>query len=138
MLYFESSSVHVSISFSLTFHFLVYKVYAPLEDDQRFLGKEIVGMIANRFGKSCSALVLAMTTMIFPTFFIVAPYLLSGLCFIWLLIPVSILLLVVQLLLLSSSKQHHMDKETIAYDKKLRCHYKKMQDYLFLYIWKNL
>jgi hypothetical protein len=75
-----------------------------LEDDEQFLGNEIVGMIANRFGKSCSAIVLAIAT---PTFLVVAPYILSGLCIVWLLI--SILLLN---LLISNPKRNEKEKET--------------------------
>ena len=71
-------------------------MYAPLEDGDRFLGKEIVGMIANRFGKSSSAIVLAIATATLPAFFIYAPYVLSSLCFVWLLVSIQLMQLLSQ------------------------------------------
>ena len=37
-------------------------MYVPLDFDSRFLGKEIIGVFANRFGKSGISIILSMIT----------------------------------------------------------------------------
>ena len=62
-----------------------FKVYASLDNESRFFGKEIVGLFANRLGRSGSAVVLAIVTTTFPSLNSRAPFLLLGLSLLWLL-----------------------------------------------------
>lgn len=41
-------------------------VYQPLDFDARYLGKEVIGVFANRFGKSGASMVLSALTSLFP------------------------------------------------------------------------
>lgn len=45
------------------FYFSILKVYTSLDYESRFFGKEIVTLVANRFGKSGTAIVLALVSM---------------------------------------------------------------------------
>jgi ATP/ADP translocase len=42
-------------------------VYQPLDFDARYLGKEVIGVFANRFGKSGMSLILSGLTTVLPT-----------------------------------------------------------------------
>jgi ATP/ADP translocase len=43
-------------------------VYQPLDFDSRYLGKEIIGLLGSRFGKSGTSILLSGLTYIFPAF----------------------------------------------------------------------
>jgi ATP/ADP translocase len=42
-------------------------VYQPLDFDSRYVGKEVIGVFANRFGKSGMSMILSIITAQFPT-----------------------------------------------------------------------
>jgi ATP/ADP translocase len=48
---------------SVDFDSCCKKVYTTLDYESRYFGKEVVGLVANRFGKSVSALGLAIVSM---------------------------------------------------------------------------
>ena len=46
-------------------HSMIESVYVSLDQESRFVGKEIIAMFANRFGKSLVALVLTVVNVLF-------------------------------------------------------------------------
>jgi len=76
------------------------QVYGTLDFESRYLGKEIVGLFANRLGRSGSAVVLALLTSAFPSFSSKAPLLLACISAMWLVVCFR----VVRLLYLTEKK----------------------------------
>ena len=64
---------------------LQFQVFASLDYEGQFLGKEIVGLVANGLGRSVSAVILAMMTSNLPFFYSRAPFLLVCISTLWLL-----------------------------------------------------
>lgn len=59
-------------------------VYVPLDFESRYLGKEVIGVFGNRFGKSGMSLVLSVWTFIFGRFGVMSLTKLSALAsFTW-------------------------------------------------------
>jgi ATP/ADP translocase len=52
------------------------QVYGSLDYESRFFGKEIISLFANRFGKSTTAIALAVLSSSVPSFGSIAPIIL--------------------------------------------------------------
>lgn len=55
---------------------ITVQVYGSLDYESRFFGKEIISLFANRFGKSTTAVALAVLSSLMPTFGSMAPIIL--------------------------------------------------------------